>query len=272
MKKCWAVAAIFSFIGIAFTPCLTSTVVKESPKTPSVDVTVQVCGLKGFHPYSVPLPQPQYEQLISYLDELINDLKETTTPEKAALIFNAAIEEINTYGLLPKGMSVPGTQLLVNGFHKPSKIASQFENILMNKWWNKQLAYANPSLKNAFCGLYAIATKITGYPNPVIIPFGLLLAIGLFPAFLASLFGQGDLATKLAEIGLGLWMLNPLRWFNFVVFEGYDIAVGSVGLKGLTFNRLSTSAVFTGFTGLMLTGFTNKTYFLGFAFSIYGSS
>jgi hypothetical protein len=57
-----------------------------------------------------------------------------------------------------------------------------------------------------------------------------------------------------------------------VVFEGYDIAVGSIGLKGLTFNRLTTSAVFTGFTGLMLTGFTNKTYFLGFAFSIYGSS
>jgi hypothetical protein len=200
-------------------------------------------------------------------------LNATTSQQDAVLLFHEAVVEINRQGLLPKGISVHQAQMLVSGYHQNSKMVSQVENTLITRWNKKHCDTANPNLKNSFCALFAVATKIPNYyPSPVIVPLGLLLVLGLFPALIVSIFGQTELANKLAELGLSLWMINPLRWFNFVVFEGYDIEFRSLGLKGLVHETLNTSGVLWGFTGLMLSPFSDKTYFLGFAFSIYGSS
>jgi hypothetical protein len=271
LRKGGAVAAILLCIGVTILPCLTSTIVEASTGKDLVEVTTQACGINGYRPSTVSLARPQYEKLTEYLDGLMERLNATTSQEDAILLFHEVVVEINKHGLLPKGMSVHQAQMLVSRYHRQSKTFSEVENTFIKRWNKKYYETANPNLKNSFCALFAAATKIPDYyPSPVIVPFGLLLVLGLFPALIVSVFGQTELATKLAELGLFLWLSNPLRWFNFVVFEGYDIEFRSLGLKGLVHETLNTSGVFWGFTGLMLSPFNDKTYFLGFSFSIYG--
>jgi hypothetical protein len=273
LRKGGAIAAILFCIGVALSPGFTSCIVSASSEKDSVEVTVEVCGAKGYHPLTVSLTKPHYEMLTSYLDDLLERLNGTRSQVDTVFLFHEAVAEINNYGLLPRGMSVSQAQLLVRGQPHHSKTFSDVENPFVNRWREKHFDGAYPVLKNSFCALFAAATKIPGYsPDPIIIPFGLLLVLGLFPALIVSVFGQEELATQLAELGLSLWMSNPLRWFNYVVFEGYDIEFRSLGLKGLVHETLNESGVFWGFTGLMLSPGSDKTYFLGFAFRIYGSN
>jgi hypothetical protein len=268
-----AVAAILFCIGVGIGPGLTSGIVSASSEKDSVEVTIEVCGIKGYNPYTVCLTKPQYEMLIGYLDGLMDRLNGTRSQDDMVLLFHEAVAEINCYGLLPRGMSVSQAQLLVGGPVQLSKMFSETEKSFVTRGSEKSLKDTYPDLKNSFCALYAVATKIPGfYPSPVIIPFGLLLVLGLFPALIVSVFGQEEVATQLAELGLFLWMLNPLRWFNFVVFEGYDIEFHSLGLKGLVHETLNESGAFWGYTGLMLSPLDEKTFFLGFAVRIYGSN
>ncbi len=244
-----------------------------SSENDSVEVTVEVCGIKGFRPFTVSLTKPQYEMLTGYLEGLRERWNGTKSQDDTVLLFHEAVAEINTHGLLPRGMSVHQAQMLVRGPVQHSKTFLGYENSFVKRWNEKHSDNAYPVLKNSFCGLFAVATKIPGYsPAPIIVPFGLLLVIGLFPALIVSVFGQEELATRLAELGLALWMVNPLRGFNFVIFEGYDIEFHSLGLKGLVHETLNESGVFWGFSGLMLSPINDKTYFIGFSFSIYGSS
>ena len=273
LSKGGAVTAILLCIGVTIIPCFTSSIIKASTERNSVEVTIQVCGVRGYRPYTVSLTKPQYEMLTGYLDDLMERLNTTVSQDESVLLFHEAVVELNNYGLLPRGMSVSQAQMLVSGQVQHSKTFSEVENSFVNRWSEKHSAGAHPVLKNSFCALFATATKIPGYSaDPIIIPFGLLLVLGLFPALIVSVFGQEELATRLAELGLFLWMLNPLRWFNFVVFEGYDIEFRSLGLKGLIHETLNESGVFWGFTGLMLSPYNKKTYFLGFTFRIYGSN
>ena len=237
------------------------------------EVTVEACGVKGFRPFTVSLVKPQYEMLTRYLEGLMERWNETKSQDDTVLLFQEAVGEINTYGLLPRGMSVRQAQMLVRGPAQHSKTFLGHENSFVKRWSEKHPDNAYPVLKNSFCALLAVATKIPGYsPDPIIVPFGLLLVLGLFPALIVSVFGQEELATRLAELGLALWMVNPFRGFNFVIFEGYDIEFRSLGLKGLVHETLNESGVFWGFSGLMLSPINDKTYFIGVSFSIYGSS
>lgn len=269
--RCRAFAAIFLCIGIASIPCLMSSVVNASIQRNFVKVTTELCGVKGVSPHTVSLTKSQYEKLTYYLDDLMERLNATTSQDETIILFHKAVAKLNNYGLLPSGMSVHQAQVLVSGSHQHSKTFSQIENKLFNRWNKKQGVNAYPVLQNALCTLFATATKIPEYPNPVIIPLGVLLALGLFPALIVSVFGQEELASRLAELGLALWMSNPLRWSNYVVFEGYDIEFQSLGLKGLVQGTLNTSGIFRGFTGLMLSPSSDTMLFLGFAVGIYAS-
>jgi hypothetical protein len=188
-------------------------------------------------------------------------------------LLHEAVAEINNYGVFPPGMSVAQVNNLVGGPAQYSRMPSVNNPSFLKRWSDKHSEVPGLTNKNSFCALFAVATKILGYsPDPIIIPFGLLLVLGLIPALILSVFGQVELAHQLAELGLFLWMINPLRWFNFVVFEGYDVEFRSLGLKGLVHDTLNTTGAFWGFTGLMLRPYNDKTYFFGFTFSIYGSN
>jgi hypothetical protein len=208
---------------------------------------------------------------MNYLDGLMERLDRARSQDESVLLFHEVIVELNTYGLVPKGMSINHAQRLVSGFYHPSKTCSHLEKLFVHKWNISHDEKGKPIVKNSFCVLSAVATKTPGYATPLIIPLGLLLVFGLLPALIASILGQTELANRLVEVGLGIWLSNPFRWGNFVMFEGYDVEFHSVGLKGLVHERLNTSSAFWGFTGLMLSSSSEKTYFLGSAFRIYGS-
>jgi hypothetical protein len=273
LKKGVTVTIILLFLGVAVVPSITIRVVKASNDNDLVDVTTQVCGIKGFGTHTISLTKLQYQKLEQYLLDLSARLNTTTTREKTVLLFKEAVVELNKYELLPRGMKVEQAQRLVSEPLQNSNMFSQIENDIQSRGSKRYNNNLNPNLKNAFCLLFADASKIPEYsPNPFIIPFGVLLMFGLIPAILASLIGDQELANTLAELGLLIWNLNPFRAFNFVLCMGYELEVRSFGLKGLVHDTLSNGGLFMGFSGLMLSSSNDKTYFLGFALSVNGLS
>ena len=273
LAKGVAVAIILLFLGVAVVPSLTISVVRAATDNDLVKVTTQACGIKGYGNTTVKLTRQQYQNLEQYLVDFRERLNTTTTREEAVPLFKEVVVELNKYGLLPKGMSVEHAQRLVTGYYQNSNILRKIQNDVQSIAKSKQKQYLNPNMKNTFCLLYAAATKIPEYsPSSFIIPFGVLLVFGLIPAFLVSLIGTEELANALADIGIFIWTLNPFRVFNFVLFMVYEVDLRSFGLKGLVHENLNSGSLFMGFSGLMLSPFSDKTYFLGFAFSVAGSS
>jgi len=273
LKKGVAVAIILLFLCVAVVPCINISVVKAATDNNLVEVTTEAYGIKGFGNHTVKLTKQQNQNLERYLADFRERLNTTTTREEAVPLFKEVVVELNKYGLLPKGMSVEHAQRLVTGYYQNSNILRKIQNDVQSIAKSKQKQYLNPNMKNTFCLLYAAATKIPEYsPSSFIIPFGVLLVFGLIPAFLVSLIGTEELANALADIGIFIWTLNPFRVFNFVLFMGYEVDLRSFGLKGLVHENLNSGSLFMGFSGLMLSPFSDKTYFLGFAFSVAGSS
>ena len=271
LEKGVAVAIILLFLGVAVVPSITISVVKAATDNDLVEVTTQACGIKGYGNTTVKLTRQQYQNLEQYLVDFRERVNTTTTREEAAPFFKDAVVELNKYGLLPKGMSVEHAQRVVTGYYQNSNILRKIQNDLQSRAKIKQ--NQNPNMKNVFCLLYAAATKIPNYsPSPFIIPFGVLLILGLIPAFLVSLIGTEELANDLAELGLFIWTLNPFRAFNFVLCMGYEVELRSFGLKGLVHENLDSGGLFMGYSGLMLSPSSDKTYFLGFALSVNGLS
>ena len=267
-----AVAAILLCLSGAFIPCLSSGIVQASSEKGTVEVTTRLCGLPGSSASTVSLSKQEAENLTGYLDMVLERWNATRSEEEALLLVHEAAAVLKTYGVLPQGMNVGQVQSVLRRAYHQAKTFSAVQSPLFNRWENHRQMLEKATTVNALCALGAVATKIPEYPNPVIIPFGILLMLGLFPALIVSLFGQEELANQLAELGLSLWMANPLRWFNYVVFEGYLVTFWSVGLMGVVSETLDTSGVFSGYTGLMVTSPEDRTYFFGFAFRIYRQS
>jgi hypothetical protein len=269
LKKCRVTMVILLFIGIAIIPYLPNSILQASSEGTSIMVTTQACGINGFGNTTVKLTRQQYQKLELFLVNFEARLNHTATREETVLLFKEAVIELNTYGLLPKGMTVGQTERLVSGDYQNPKMLSKFENNFQDRMNKRHNDNSNLNFMNVFCLLFAAATKIPEYyPNSFIIPFGVLLVLSLIPAILVSFIGSQELANTLAEFGLFLWMLNPFRAFNFVVCMGYEVELRSVGLKGLVHETLNNGSIFMGFSGLMLSPFNNKTYFLGFAFVV----
>ena len=273
LKKSVTFAIILLFLCVAVVPCINISVVKAATDNNLIEVTTEAYGIKGFGNHTVKLTKQQNQNLEQYLVDFRERLNTTTTRKEAAPLFKEAVVELNKYGLLPKGMSVEHAQRLVTGYYQNSNILRKIQNDVQSITKSKQKQYLNPNMKNTFCLLFAIATKIPDYlPNPFIIPLGLLIVLCIVPSLLFSRIGAEDLAKLFADIGLLIWVLNPLRFINFILFMGYDINLRSIGLKGLVNEDFGNEGLFIGYTGLMLTPSSDKTYFLGFALNVAGPS
>lgn len=273
LEKGGAVAAMLLCVSISFIPCVISGLGRAATLGECVEVRVEACGVLGFAPQVVSLTKQQYQSVESYLLELYERLNRTENREEMRLLLREAVRELDLYGLLPGGMSVRQAERLVAGSYQDSLIRSEREIDRYVRLDQRKKEKFNDNPLNAFCVLFAVARKIEGYiPAPVIVPFGMLLVLGLIPAFFASLFGQQELANRLAELGLSIWMSNPFRWFNIVFCEGYETEVRSIGLKGLVHVTLPERGLFSGFTGLMIAPFKERTFFLGGAFGVYDLS
>jgi len=130
IKKILAVSIIFLFIGVAVAPSFNQSVVTASTDDDLVEVTSQACGIKGYGDTTVKLTREQYQNLEQYLVEFRARLNQTTTREEAIPIFKEAVVELDTYGLLPRGMSVERAQKLVTCSTHASSMPGLLRRIL----------------------------------------------------------------------------------------------------------------------------------------------
>ncbi|PNX46208.1 MAG: hypothetical protein BV459_06880, partial [Thermoplasmata archaeon M11B2D] len=117
MKEIFVLGVILLFIGVAVAPSINQSVVTASREDDLVDVTTHACGIHGYNDTTVKLTREQYKNLEEYLVEFRAKLNQTTSREEAVPIFKDAVVELDTYGLLPEGMSVKLAQRLVTGGH-----------------------------------------------------------------------------------------------------------------------------------------------------------
>jgi hypothetical protein len=127
MKKSLAVVVILVFIGVAIAPSINFNV-KASNDNDLVEITSQACGITGFGNTTVKLTEQQCQDLKQYLVDFRARVNQTTTREEAVPLFKEAIIVLNTYGLLPKGMSVHQAQWLATG---------GYLNVVMKKFQEK---------------------------------------------------------------------------------------------------------------------------------------
>jgi hypothetical protein len=110
IRKWLAVGIILLFVGVTLAPTINFNAVKASTDDDLVEVTTQAYGIQGYGNTTVKLTREQYKDLEEYLVEFRARLNQTSTREEAIPIFKEAVVELDTYGLLPKGMSVEDVQ------------------------------------------------------------------------------------------------------------------------------------------------------------------
>jgi hypothetical protein len=130
-RKYLAIGIILLLIRIAIAPTITFQIVKASTDNDLVEVTIQACGIQGYGDTTVKLTREQYQDLENYLVEFRARLNQTATREEATPIFKEAVVELDTYGLLPKSMSVQQAQRFVIGQPLITRLSTQ----LMDKTW-----------------------------------------------------------------------------------------------------------------------------------------
>ncbi len=273
LKKGRSVAAMFLCMSVTVIPCLISSLGRAAMQEDCIEVRVEACGARGIATQVMSLTKQQHQMLEAYFLGLQSRLNTTENGGEMRLLFREAVMKLYSYGLVPRGVSVKDAEQLMTKSYQDSLKRSEGEIDRYRRWDQKNQGRAIDNPMNSYCLFYAVARKIEDYStNPVIVPLGRLLVFGLIPSFFALLIGQQELANRLAELGLYVWMRNPFRWFNIVLCEGYETEIRSVGLRGMIHETFPERSLFSGFTGLMITSSEDRTFFLGGAFNVYDLS
>jgi len=114
IRKGLALGIILLFVGVAFAPSINFNIVKASQDDDLVEVTTQVCGIKGYGDTTVKLTREQYQNLQQSLSDFKERVYQTSSRDEVNVVFNDFIIELDTYGLF-EGLSVKQAQRLVRG-------------------------------------------------------------------------------------------------------------------------------------------------------------
>jgi len=194
MKKILAVGVILLFIGVTVASSISQNIVTASQEDDLIEVTSQACGIQGFGDTTVKFTREQYHDLEQYLVEFRVRLNQTSTREEAIPLFNEAVVELDTYGLLPKGMNVERAQKLVTKSYQDEKIINFQEKMLKNSL----SIFDNTS--NVFC---LIAGRTT---ETIFIPF--LTRANLIPSLAALAWASVTMTSGRLIIGVILLGLS----------------------------------------------------------------
>jgi hypothetical protein len=270
MKRKWlAIGIILLFIGVAVAPSINFSVVKAS-QDDLVEVTAQACGIQGFENTTVKLTREQYQNLEEYLVEFRARLNQTTTREEAFPIFKDAVVELDTYGLLPKGMSIERAQRLITTFGKSIN--------LLNRIPSSQHLF---KCANLFC-LIAGKADISLVANSLLTGFEILLILlvnlpDLYPTdfIMAFLIIQTLFIiyknTPPNRIGTIFNILSVLTFGAHYTYSteganGWVFTVGLLGIRtsnGPLYGQIPIP-IFAGISGYLSTHYTGALGFTGF--------
>jgi hypothetical protein len=203
MKKIISVGIILLFIGVALAPSINFNVVKASNDKDLVEVITQACGIQGYDDTTVKLTRQQYQDLEQYLVGFRARLNQTTTREEAIPIFKEAVVELDTYGLLPRGMSVEQALQHVTKSYQDEKIINFKEKLLINSL----SIFDNKS--NVLC---LIAGRTT---ETIFIPF--LARVSLLPTLATLAWAFVTIPSDRLIIGMTLLGLSLLFGITFIM-------------------------------------------------------
>ena len=267
VKNGLVVGVILLFVGVAVQPSIAS-VQQESIDVKYFDVTTEFIGLGKEH--TVQLTQQQMDKVEELFESIKLRLDNAETEEETVQIFNEAIVELDSYGLLGK-WSVKQVQKLVTGNFLKTRT-----NGLNDKLYDKnQILH-----RNFFC---LIAGKTT---NTYFISMCFMWLSRLY--FLIENFQL--LYLFMAIISLGVSVISdmiPFSLGNGIAFGYYSTwtyeeypAKGWIHILGLLGHIKKDGDLYgqifpdsyigvTGFTGIKIEntsfGSYNEYYYLGFA-------
>jgi hypothetical protein len=260
LRKGLAVGIVLLFVGVTVAPGINFSVVKASGEDNLMEVTTQICGIKGFEDTTVKLTRQQYQNLERYLVDFRGRVNTTTISDETVRLFKEAVIELNKYGLLPKKMRVEQAQKLIVGPYENSKGIA-----IVEKMFHEKTLVANQS--NSFCFIAGIVhdgfvTGPLGILGTFISLFGLILHLNFIAKVGLLLMGVSNIITTISPIS---------------VLQRVDIHMGnitSVGLSGVKNFNISVETgggIISGFTGIKITrNETSEINLLGVALSITG--
>ncbi|MBN1861592.1 MAG: hypothetical protein JW840_09055 [Candidatus Thermoplasmatota archaeon] len=247
LTKTVACGIILLFIGVTVAPSINHSVAIASQDHTVVNVTAQACGIKGFHDTTVELTTEQYQNLKQYLMEFKARWNQTATREEAIPLFKEAVVKLDTYGLLPQGMSVEQALNLLLG-------TSHYEKVLS---WTNKLPVSYPMNSNENISRFCL---IAGHSsNTYFIPFSsvadylifvfMVLSSQSYAAYNSQLlslffFGLSILFCGIYILALYAGNIIPFSFLDCICFgykdtkNGYDFVpaqgwVKTIGIHGV---------------------------------------
>jgi len=269
MKKLLVVGVIVLFLGLAFAPSINASISKSFIDSELVEITTEVCGLKGGE-HTVSLSKEDALEVEKLIDDIKRRLDKVETREDAVEIFNEAVVELDKYGLLG-GLSVKQAQRLVAGRYQNSRMMKLLEKL-------------NPSTsdkeRNYLC-LIAGKTDITIFEGRMFRLCSYIRSI-FRRSFFGNLLDGINPITLRSRIGLGinqvLWnmSLNANGWVHTIGINGVKDWNGSIrgnlstslrviyGYPGFTFGYFEVYYGVHGFRGIKVY-LDRNFYYMGFA-------
>jgi hypothetical protein len=258
IRKYLVVGIIFLFMGVSIAPSINSTIVNADQDNDLVDVSIQVCGMKGFRASTVTLTRQQYTDVEKIFDDFQVQLKTVNTKQEALPIYTTTLRSLYTYGLLPEGMNVEQAQtLLVDGYAKEQGLQI-FENFSHETSAQK--------IQHNICCLVAGVVQ-DGYATGLIGMIGMILQMIAIMTRIAFFALIGNILLLLSEIIVTVVPIALMQ--GITLFEADLYSVGLLGFKHHTLPYNSGTGKIYGFNGIKLTNIqTGEIRLLGFAAAV----
>lgn len=258
IEKGLVIGIIFLFVSVAITPSININVVKASIDHGLIEMTTEVCGIKGFGPHTVMLTKQQYDEVEHLMENIKERLRMETNKEETIAIIKDAVSTLNTFGLIPQGMTIEQAQKLVIGEYKNFKVKTIGE-----RWFPKNTVQTNQS--NFLCLIAGIVhdgviTGPLGLIGAVIAALGLILTLNLMAIIGLLLLGVSHYITTISPVSI-------LQ--RFTVNSGDITSVGLGGVKNFNISIETGGGIISGFSGIKISrNDTGQIDLLGVALSI----
>lgn len=130
LREAVVIFIVLLFVGVSASSSIAFYATKNPQNDDLVEMTTQAYGFYDNGITTVKLTREQYQDLMLYLVEFRAQLNRTTTQGETAYIFREAIAELDTYGLLPVGLTLKQAQQIVTGMVQ-KKIFRSYQRLLV---------------------------------------------------------------------------------------------------------------------------------------------
>ena len=260
IKKGVVISVIFLFIGLAFAPSINANVSKTSIEDELVEITTEVCGLRGGK-HTVSLSKEEAKEIEQLFDDIKRRLDWVETREETVEIFKEAVVELDKYGLLDD-LSVKQAQRLVTGRYQNIRVMKILRRMIdgnQNIINSSLFCLTAGQATNSFIMGPSVFLSFLGILHPVFNWWYLIFYLFPWVQFGLMVFGDFSIGQHAVYHPAEGWV-RTIGLTGFKKWDGkfygqlrkIDLGLGGLFLGGI------------GFTGLRINyGFFN-TLFLGF--------